>query len=144
MRISEVLRRKGSTVSTVAPQTTIGDLIEMLADQGIGSVVVSASGGDVAGIVSERDVVRGLREQGGDLLAHSVESIMTTNVHTCTPNDDLETLALTMTEHRIRYLPVVVDGELRGIVSIGDIVKARLSLLEDEKNALLDYVNRGG
>ena len=142
MRISEVLRRKGSTVSTVAPQTTIGDLIEMLADQGIGSVVVSASGGDVAGIVSERDVVRGLREQGGDLLAHSVASIMTTNVHTCTPNDDLETLALTMTEHRIRHLPVVVDGELRGIVSIGDIVKHRIDELQGERDQLVGYLQQ--
>ena len=142
MRISEVLRRKGSTVTTVAPQTTISDLIEMLATQGIGSVVVSASGEDVAGIVSERDVVRGLREHGGELLGHSVESIMTPDVHTCTPDDDLEALAHTMTEHRIRHLPVVVDGQLRGIVSIGDIVKHRMDELQGERDQLVGYLQQ--
>ncbi len=142
MRISEVLRRKGSTVSTVAPQTTISDLIEVLADHGIGSVVVSTNGEDVAGIVSERDVVRGLREHGGDLLSHSVDSIMTPDVHTCTPNDDLEALALTMTEHRIRHLPVVVDGHLRGIVSIGDIVKHRIDELQGERDQLVGYLQQ--
>ncbi len=140
MRINEVLRRKGSTVATVQPQASVTDLIEILASQGIGSVVVSEAGDDVAGIVSERDVVRGLRESGADLLGQPVSSIMTVGVHTCTPEDDLEQLARTMTEHRIRHLPVLVDGRLRGIVSIGDIVKHRIDELQGERDQLVGYL----
>lgn len=142
MRIHEVLRRKGSSVATVQPQATIADLIELLAEQGIGSVVVSNDGDDVAGIVSERDVVRGLRESGSELLAQPVRAIMTVDVHRCTPEDDLETLALTMTEHHIRHLPVVVDGHLRGIVSIGDIVKSRIDELQGERDQLVGYLQQ--
>ncbi|MGB3256916.1 MAG: CBS domain-containing protein [Ornithinimicrobium sp.] len=142
MRIHEVLRRKGSTVATVQPQATISDLVELLAEQGIGSVVVSNDGDDVAGIVSERDVVRGLRESGSELLEQPVSAIMTADVHQCAPEDDLETLARTMTEHHIRHLPVVVEGHLRGIVSIGDIVKSRIDELQGERDQLVGYLQQ--
>lgn len=142
MRINEVLRRKGSTVSTVQPQSPVSDLIKLLAEQGIGSVVVSESGDDVAGIASERDVVRGLSEFGPSIMEQPVSSIMTADVHTCGPGDDLEQLARTMTEHRIRHLPVVVDGHLSGIVSIGDIVKHRIDELQGERDQLVGYLQQ--
>ncbi|MGB3761967.1 MAG: CBS domain-containing protein [Ornithinimicrobium sp.] len=142
MRIHEVLRRKGSTVATVQPQATVSDLVELLAEKGIGSVVVSNDGDDVAGIVSERDIVRGLRESGSELLEQPVSAIMTTDVHRCVPEDDLETLARTMTEHHIRHLPVVVEGRLRGIVSIGDIVKSRIDELQGERDQLVGYLQQ--
>ncbi len=142
MRINDVIRRKGSTVSTVQPQATVTDLIELLAEKGIGSVVVSTAGDDVEGIVSERDVVRGLREFGPGLLDQPISSIMTADVHTCSPEDDLETVAHTMTDQRIRHLPVVVDGHLRGIVSIGDIVKSRMDELQGERDQLVGYLQQ--
>ncbi len=140
MRISEVLRRKGDTVATLHPDAPIRELVDILAEKRIGSVVVSNDGSDVAGIVGERDVVRGLGHAGSDVLDQPVSSIMTPDVHTCTLNDDLETLAQTMTDHRIRHLPVVVDGKLRGIVSIGDIVKNRIDELQVERDQLVGYI----
>ncbi|MGB3828954.1 MAG: CBS domain-containing protein [Ornithinimicrobium sp.] len=142
MRINEVIRRKGSTVATVQPSEPVAHLVDVLAEKGIGSVVVSEDGDDVVGIVSERDVVRGLREHGADLLNQPVSSIMTADVHTCTPEDDLESLARTMTEHHIRHLPVTVEGHLRGIVSIGDIVKIRIDELQGERDQLVGYLQQ--
>lgn len=142
MRIGEVLRRKGSDVMTLRPDASVGDLVTLLAREGIGSVVVSEDDQTVAGIVSERDVVRGLQEHGGDVLSQPVSSIMTADVHTCGVHDDLETLAGTMTQHRIRHLPVVADGELRGIVSIGDIVKNRIAELQSERDQLFGYIQQ--
>lgn len=141
MRISEVIQRKGSHVVTVAPDVSITDLLALLAEHGIGAVVVSADGGEtVAGIVSERDVVRAIHEQGRDVLGQAVTAIMTTDVQTCAPDEELGALALRMTEHRVRHFPVVEDGHLVAIVSIGDVVKNRLDELQDERNALVHYV----
>ena len=142
MRIGEVLRRKGSDVTTLSPDASVGDLVALLATRGIGSVVVSEDEQSVAGIVSERDVVRGLHDRGGDVLSDPVSSIMTADVHTCDVHDDLESLAATMTEHRIRHLPVVVDGQLQGIVSIGDIVKNRIAELQSERDQLFGYIQQ--
>jgi len=142
MRILEVIRRKGDTVVTIPPGASVNELLALLAEHGIGAVVVSEDGRTVAGIVSERDVVRQLHARGPEVLEQPVSSIMTGQVHTCSPDDHLETLARTMTEQRVRHLPVVVDGQLEAIVSIGDVVKHRLSELETEKDALEDYIRR--
>lgn len=142
MRISEVIRRKGPAVVTVSPHSTVADLLAVLDDHNIGAVVVSEDEGrSVTGIVTERDVVRHLHTRGAEVLGAAVSEVMTAEVRTCVPEDELEVLARTMTEHRIRHLPVVVDGKLEAIVSIGDIVKNRLDELQTERDSLVDYVS---
>jgi CBS domain-containing protein len=142
MRISDVLRGKGSGVATVEPGLTVGRLVGELAKHNVGAMVVVA-GGKVVGIVSERDVVRQLHARGADLLGAKVSDIMTTSVFTCLPTDSVNSLAETMTERRIRHMPVVTDGELVGIVSIGDIVKTRIGELESDREQLESYIARG-
>ena len=143
MRISEVIRRKGAKVVTIRPDETVTDLLALLADHNIGAVVVSRDGGrTVGGIVTERDVVRHLNSAGTGVLSAPVAEVMTPEVVTCTTDDDLQTLARTMTERRFRHLPVVEDGELLAIVSIGDIVKNRIDELQAENDQLVDYVHR--
>jgi CBS domain-containing protein len=143
MRISEVIRRKGDEVVTITPDASVGHLLSLLAERGIGAVVVSDDGGEsVVGIVSERDVVRHLHLHGAGVLAGSVASIMTTTVLTCSPDDDLEALARQMTEHRFRHVPVVVEGRLYAIVSIGDIVKNRIDELQHERDQLFGYIQQ--
>ncbi|BDT91999.1 MULTISPECIES: CBS domain-containing protein [Nocardia] len=140
MRISEILRRKGSDVATVAPETTVRALLATLAERNIGAVVVSPDGATIAGIVSERDVVRSLHARGAELLDTPVSAIMTAAVRTCAPEDRVDGLRRTMTEHRIRHLPVVDAGRLVGIVSIGDVVKSAISELATEREHLVDYL----
>lgn len=141
MRIAEVIRRKGADVVTVGPDATVAELIALLDEKKIGALVVSPDGGTtVAGIVSERDVVRRLHSDGAEVLQRTVAEIMTVEVETCVPEDELETLARRMTDLRVRHLPVVVDGRLRAIVSIGDVVKNRLDELQDERDQLVTYV----
>ncbi|MBF6468456.1 CBS domain-containing protein [Nocardia beijingensis] len=140
MRISEILRRKGSDVATVAPETTVRALLATLAERNIGAVVVSPDGAAIAGIVSERDVVRSLHARGAELLDTPVSAIMTAAVRTCAPDDRVDGLRRTMTEHRIRHLPVVDGGRLVGIVSIGDVVKSAISELATEREHLVDYL----
>ncbi|RJO73447.1 CBS domain-containing protein [Nocardia panacis] len=140
MQIAEILRSKGSDVVTVAPHTSVRALLATLADHNIGAVVVSPDGYRIAGIVSERDVVRSLHTCGADLLDLPVESIMTAVVHTCAPEDPVEGLRRTMTEHRIRHLPVLAQGRLVGIVSIGDVVKSAISELVGERQHLVRYL----
>ena len=142
MRISDVIRRKGDLVVTVRPDATVQRLLEVLEDHRIGAVVVSDDGSTVSGIVSERDVVRHLRSVGAGLLIQTVETIMTSDVKTCTPGDRIEDLARTMTEHRFRHVPVVVDGKLKAIVSIGDIVKWRIDELLTERDQLVGYIQQ--
>ncbi|MBF6300105.1 CBS domain-containing protein [Nocardia amamiensis] len=140
MRISEILRRKGSDVATVAPDTTVRTLLAALAERNIGAVVVSPDGNAIAGIVSERDVVRSLHARGADLLDTPVSEIMTADVRTCALDDRVDGLRRIMTEHRIRHLPVVHEGRLVGIVSIGDVVKSAISELADEREHLVEYL----
>lgn len=142
MRISEVIRRKGDQVVTVSRGASVADLIEMLVEHHIGAAVVTDDSGAVEGIVSERDVVLALRDGGPGTREVTVGQIMTADVMTCVPEDDTETLARTMTEKRVRHLPVLVDGRLAGIVSIGDIVKQRLDELQLERDELVNYVQR--
>ncbi|WP_329253375.1 CBS domain-containing protein [Actinoallomurus sp. NBC_01490] len=142
MRISEVLRRKGGEVVTIEPEADVRHLLALLSERNIGAVVVSTDGTTIEGIVSERDIVRRLGERGAALLDQPVSSIMTATVRTCAPGDNVEDLRATMTEHRIRHLPVVRDGRLAGIVSIGDVVKSAIAELESEREQLVDYISR--
>jgi CBS domain-containing protein len=141
MRISDVLRAKGGQVVTVTPGTDVEQLLNVLAEHRIGAVVVSEDGSTVSGIVSERDIVRALAERGPSVLSEPVTAIYTADVHTIGLEAQLEDLMRIMTERRIRHLPVVTDGALRGIVSIGDVVKKRIEELEDERSALTNYIS---
>jgi len=139
MRIADVLRNKGNDVATVEPQATVTAVIAELARHNVGALPV-VEDGHLVGIVSERDVVRRLHDAGADLLSARVREIMTTSITTCTPADAVTDLAVIMTERRFRHLPVVSDGALVGIVSIGDLVKARIDLLESEREQLQSYI----
>lgn len=141
MKISEILRRKGSEVITVVPSTTVRDLVAVMAEHNIGAAVVRDTGSRVLGIVSERDVVRRLID-GVKILDLTVEQIMTADVTVCRTDSSIEQVRSEMTERRIRHLPVVDDGQLKGIVSIGDVVKSAIDNLQFERDQLSDYVNR--
>jgi CBS domain-containing protein len=141
MRISDLLRRKGDDVVTVKPTQTVTDLLDVLAEHKIGAVVVSSDGAGVEGIVSERDVVRRLPQYGADLLTAPVADIMTTKVHTCPPDTDLDDLMRVMTDGRFRHVPVVDGGRLVGNVSIGDVVKHRIDHLQHERDQLEAYIS---
>jgi CBS domain-containing protein len=140
MRITDVLRGKGDLVVTIAPEKTVRELLDVLAEHRVGALVVSGGSGQVSGIVSERDVVRHLQTTGASLLDSPVRSIMTADVHTCTPDTYVDDLMVMMTERRIRHVPVVVDGRMVGIVSIGDVVKHRIGELQTERDHLTAYI----
>ncbi|PSL00709.1 CBS domain protein [Murinocardiopsis flavida] len=142
MLIAEILRSKGSDVATVGPATPVAGLLTLLAERNIGAVVV-VEGDDVVGIASERDIVRRLDERGAELLAAPVREIMTAAVVTCAPGDTVDSLTVLMTEHRVRHLPVLDNGALMGIVSIGDVVKSRISQLEAHREQLENYITQG-
>ena len=142
MRISDVLRNKGATVATITPDTSVASLLTELSVHNIGAMVVVSPDG-LIGIVSERDVVRKLHDMGADLLRKPVSEIMTTLVATCTPDDSVDSLSVLMTKNRVRHVPVVVDGRLAGIVSIGDVVKTRMEELEHEHEQLQAYITQG-
>jgi CBS domain-containing protein len=141
MRISDILRVKGGQVVTVTPDSDVGQMLTVLAEHRIGAVVVSHDGTSVDGIASERDVVRALAERGARVLAEPVTAIRTAEVCTVVPETHLEDVMRIMTERRIRHVPVVVDGVLRGIISIGDVVKNRIDELETERTALTNYIS---
>jgi CBS domain-containing protein len=142
MKITDVMRGKPSQdVVTIRPDATVRDLLVLLADHNIGAVIVSGDAGGVDGIVSERDVVRNLHREEG-LLDAPVQQIMTAVVQTCEPNHDVDTLMALMTEHRIRHVPVMDEGQLIGVVSIGDVVKSRITQLEFERDQLEVYVHQ--
>lgn len=140
MQISQLLRRKGREVTTIDGSESVRTALALLAEKGIGALVVSSDGRRIDGIVSERDVARGLHDRGAALLTEPVSQVMTAQVHTCSPHASVHDLAQTMTDHRVRHVPVVQDGALVGIVSIGDVVKARLDELEEERRLLVDYI----
>ncbi len=126
-------------MATVRPDATVVELLGELAEHNVGALPV-VDGGNLIGIVSERDVVRRLHAGGAATLDARVADIMTTDVSTCSPSDDVGDVAAVMTSRRFRHLPVVVNGELAGIVSIGDMVKARIDLLESERAQLQRYI----
>jgi CBS domain-containing protein len=140
VQISQLLRRKGRDVATVDGSENVRTALALLARHGIGALVVSTDGRHIDGILSERDVARGLHERGADLLDEPVSAVMTADVRTCGPHASVHDLARMMTDHRIRHIPVLEDDVLVGIVSIGDVVKARLDELEAERAQLVDYI----
>ena len=142
MRIRDVVAAKNEQkVVTVTPNATVRDLVGLLAEHNVGARVVSADGERVDGIVSERDVVRRLHSDP-EVLSATVESIMTGEVRTCTPDDQLDDLMSLMTERRIRHVPVCEEGRLVGIVSIGDVVKHKIDALQFERDQLDSYVHQ--
>jgi CBS domain-containing protein len=142
MRIADVLRSKraGATVVTTSPTATVTELLGLLAQYNVGALPV-VDGGELVGIVSERDVVRRLHEHGHAMLDSIVAELMTGDVVTCAPGDRAADLARIMTDRRIRHLPVCEGNRLIGIVSIGDLVKARIDQLEQEREQLASYIS---
>ncbi len=144
MNVQSILGVKGSDVVTVPEGISLGDAASILRDRRVGALVVSNDGQHIDGIVSERDVVRALANHGASVLGRPVSSAMSKDVITCRAGDAVESLMVSMTERRIRHLPVVDDaGVLGGVISIGDVVKARLSQLETENQQLYDYITQG-
>ena len=141
MKLEDVIRSKGNSVVTIAPSASMAALVSVMADNNIGAVVVSADGRHIAGIISERDIVRGLAGSGAGLLEATVADLMTGDVVVGHLEDRIEDTAHTMTHKRVRHVPIEVDGELAAIVSIGDVVKYRIDQLTDERNHLLGYLH---
>ena len=138
MSIQSILDHKGSKVVTIAPDTKVGTAAHRLRLEHIGAIII-ISGDHIEGILSERDIVHGLTEHGAAVIDLPVSALMSRNVRTCKPDADIRDVMRLMTMHRIRHVPVVENGALRGIVSIGDVVKSRLEDMELETNVLRDY-----
>lgn len=143
MRVHDVLTAKPSgAIHTIAPDATVRELLDALAEHNVGALIVSVDGASMLGIVSERDIVRKLRDVE-NARSISVSDIMTTDVRVCAPHDSLTDLMALMTEHRVRHVPVLDDGQLVGLLSIGDAVKQRMEQLEFERDQLNHYVAGG-
>jgi CBS domain-containing protein len=140
MRITDVLRHKGDKVVTIGPDESVRHLLDLLAEHRVGALIVAGSPGAVDGIVSERDVVRWLQSEGEAILDGPVSRIMTADVHTAGPQDTVDDLMLQMTDKRVRHLPVLDDGRLVGIVSIGDLVNQCIAELRIERDQLTAYI----
>jgi CBS domain-containing protein len=140
MIVSDLLDVKGTTVATVASDATVGEVVAELVRHRVGALVVASDGRHIEGIVSERDIVQRLSELHMEFLEEPVASIMSASVRVCSPTDDVESIMNLMTEHRIRHVPVVEDGQLSGIISIGDVVKSRIQDLEKDRNELMEYI----
>jgi len=141
MTVKAILSRKGNDVITIEPTVTVSAAVNILAEHRIGAlVVVAGADGQVAGILSERDIVRALAQRGPGALQEAVGQVMTRRVVTCTESDTVAALMERMTQGKFRHLPVVERGKLVGLVSIGDVVKHRLGEMEHESNALREYI----
>jgi len=140
MTVAAILAGKGRDVVTTTSAATIGDAVALLAKRKIGALVVVEGTARIAGIISERDVVRAFATDGGDALAKPVSTIMTKTVMTCGEGETIDSVMARMTRGRFRHLPVVSDGRLAGIVSIGDVVKARIEQVEREANEMRAYI----
>jgi CBS domain-containing protein len=142
MRIADILKAKpDATVITIGPDAGVRELLSLLAEHNVGALIVSSDGESLEGIVSERDVVRHLHHDG-PVVNNTVSAIMTELVETCEPTDQLDDLMEIMTRRRIRHVPVVQGGKLVGIISIGDVVKHKMSQLEFERDQLDSYVHQ--
>ena len=143
MNVSQILKQKGSRIVSVSEDATVGEAATLLAREGIGAVLVLDRTGRVAGILSERDLVRGLASHGDRAVALGVAEVMTRNVVFCRPEDSIDRVMSEMTTRRFRHLPVTDNGRLTGIVSIGDVVKYRLMETEAEAESLRQYIAAG-
>ena len=143
MLADQILERKGRVVASIGPEAPVRMALAALRDANVGALLVSADGTALAGIVSERDIVRHLATEGAVLLEAPVSSIMQAVVHTCCGSDTVDDLMHRMTEHRIRHLPVVDGDAVVGVISIGDVVKTHVDELETEREQLVDYIRTG-
>jgi CBS domain-containing protein len=143
MLIRHILAGKGSDVVTTRPEATVIEVAKLLKSKRIGAVVVTDADGELCGIISERDLACGMADYGAELLAMRVADVMTREISTCSPDDGIDRLMRQMTEGRFRHLPVVDEGRMIGIISIGDVVKHRLEELEHEAHMLQDYISGG-
>jgi CBS domain-containing protein len=141
MRVSDLLATKGHDVATISQERSVVDAIALLKERGIGALVVTGAEPPLVGIFSERDVVRALATNGESTLQQKVSELMTSTVSVCKESTELNDLMTMMTDKRIRHVPVVEEDRLVGMISIGDVVKARLEELEHDKKELLDYVS---
>ena len=140
MTVRAILSRKGRDVVTIAPTANLSDAVKLLAERRIGAVIVTGPDNRVAGILSERDIVRVLGARGPTALDDNVGAVMTRKVTTCAEADTIAAIMETMTAGKFRHLPVVDQGRLIGVISIGDVVKSRLEEIEGETNALREYI----
>lgn len=140
MNVRQILGEKGSQVVTIDPSATLVSAAKLLDKYGIGALLIINSGGDIAGILSERDIVRALASTDGGGEHAQVRDFMTTDIYFCTPSDSSDDLMDVMTEKRVRHLPVLDNGALAGIVSIGDIVKGRIRQMKSEQDSLSSYI----
>lgn len=140
MQVGVLLQSKGAEVVSVLPDASVREVVDLLAARHIGAVVVSADGRRIDGVLSERDVVRRLAADGAAVLDRTARDLMTAEVVTCRPDTTVEQLMALMTDRRIRHVPVVADGDLAGVISIGDVVKDRIEFLEHESQVLHDYI----
>lgn len=140
MIVNTVLSSKGSNVVTIEPTATLADACQLLTKHRIGAVLVTGAGSQIAGIVSERDIVRAMAAHGAAALDLPLTEIMTRKVVTCSRGDTISGLMVQMTEGKFRHLPVVEDGKVLGIISIGDVVKVRLQEMEHEHSAMREYI----
>jgi CBS domain-containing protein len=140
MQVQTILNEKGAEVATVQPTATVKELAALLRDRRIGAAVVSVDGATISGIVSERDIVHQLTDFGPKFLSVSIDKIMTKNVLTCAPTDEIETCMELMTDRRIRHLPVANKGKLAGLISLGDVVKAKMQEISAEAASLKQYI----
>ena len=140
MNVKEILSVKGRDVVTIEPNANLATAVKLLAERRIGAVMITGPGGRVAGILSERDIVQTIAARGLDALATQVAEVMTRKVTTCSPSDTIASIMEHMTAGKFRHMPVVEQGRLTGIISIGDVVKHRLKEMENEQAALRDYI----
>lgn len=144
MSVAHILKQKGGAIFTVMPKDSMQSIVDALAKHRIGAVVVVNAAGDIAGIVSERDVVRAMAGNGAGVMSKTASDIMTAKVRTCSPSDTEADLMALMTEHRTRHLPVVASGKLAGMISIGDVVKHRMEMMEQEAEQMKSYIASAG
>ena len=140
MNVKAILAAKGGDIISIEPTADLAAAVQLLSAHRIGAVVIRGAGGRLAGILSERDIVRAIAEQGAAALTSSVGQVMTRNVATCGEDDSIASIMERMTAGKFRHMPVVAKGELIGLVSIGDVVKQRVGEIEQESEAMRDYI----
>jgi len=140
MTVKAILSRKGSDVVTIAPTANLSEAVKLLAQRRIGAVIVTGADNRVAGILSERDIVRVLGKRGADALGDNIAAVMTRKVTTCVETDTVSDIMERMTTGKFRHVPVVEQGRLAGVISIGDVVKFRVEEIERESDALREYI----
>ncbi len=140
MKVARILQGKSGDIASVTPGCTIPDVVDLLCERDVGAVIVLDPDGDMAGIVSERDIVRALDVHGADLSGLTAADLMTSDVRHCRPEHDIDDVMRQMSDGRFRHLPVLADGCLSGVISIGDAVRARIDELEREREALQHYI----